>query len=80
MSGMSSLTKLNDALLAELERLASIETTEGEKLEAEINRAKAVSGLANSITNNHKLALSVARERASYKVSDQIVIPKMLEG
>ena len=77
---MNSLTKLNDALFAELDRLERIGHEDHECLRAEIDRAKAVSNLAASITNNHRLALQVARERAETHMCESISIPKMLEG
>ena len=77
---MNSLTKLNDALFAELDRLERVGHEDATKMRAEIDRAKAVSNLASSITNNHKLALEVARDRAALDVSNNVEIPKMLEG
>lgn len=74
----SSMERLNDALFAELGRLESIDTADKEVLRDEIDRAKAVSTLASSITANHRLALEVARERASQKVSESVHVPRML--
>ena len=75
---MNSLTKLNDALFHELERLESIDR-DSEKLREEIDRAKAVANLAGAITCNHRLALEVARERAVMTVSESIQLPAMLK-
>lgn len=74
----SSMERLNDALFAELGRLESIDASDKDALRDEIDRAKAVSGLASSITANHRLALEVARERASAKVCESIHVPAML--
>lgn len=76
----SSMERLNDALFAELGRLESIDASDKDALRDEIDRAKAVSGLASSITANHRLALEVSRERASVKVCESVQVPRMLEG
>lgn len=74
----NDMKRLNDALFAELDRLEAIDATDKDVLREEIDRAKAVSGLASSITANHRLALEVARERASTKVCESVVVPAML--
>ena len=53
----NKLIDLNNALFEQLERLND-EDTKGQKLEVEINRSKAVSGIAREIINNGKLALA----------------------
>ena len=63
----NSLTDLNDHLFAQMERLGD-ETIKGEDLEGEINRARAIAGIADRIINNastvlkaHEVANEVGR-------------------
>lgn len=52
----NKLVDLNNHLFAELERLSD-EDLQGEELTAEINRAKAITGVASQIIANGTLAL-----------------------
>lgn len=54
----NSIIKTNDILLAQLQRLENVEEN---KLEAEMQRAKAIERVAKQIINNNKLALNVAK-------------------
>lgn len=74
----NTLGDLNNHLFAQLERLGD-EDLSGEKLAEEINRAKAVTGVASQIISNGSLVLE------SIKLSDDRMnadtkVPKMLEG
>lgn len=53
---------LDNHLFAELERLSD-EGLEGDALEAEIKRAKAVAGIASQVIAGRSLALEVAKFR-----------------
>lgn len=58
-----SLSKLNEILFSQLERLNS--NLEGEALQIEIERSKAISGVAKNITESAKIqleALQTAKE------------------
>ena len=55
----NTLTDLNNHLFETLERLND-EELQGEKLEAEINRANAISNVAAQIVKNGNLALRAA--------------------
>jgi len=56
----NTLSTLNDHLFGQLERLSSKEIS-GEKLREEIERTRAMSGLAKEMIDNAKLALEVQR-------------------
>lgn len=56
----NKLIDLNDHLFAQMERLSDEDIT-GDKLIEEINRAKAVSGIASQIVANANLALEAAK-------------------
>ena len=56
----NKLTDLNNHLFAQIERLGD-EDLQGDKLQQEIYRAKAVCDVANQIVNNGKLILEAAK-------------------
>lgn len=56
----NKLTDLNNHLFAQLERLND-EELDSEKMELEIKKAKAISGLATEILKSSKLTLDAAR-------------------
>lgn len=68
-------TDLNNHLFEMLERLNDDEVI-GDKLEEEIQRAKAITDVSKSIIENAKLALDAAKLTAEY--SGRVVIPDML--
>ena len=74
----NTLVDLNNLLFAQLERLGD-EDIKGEKLEEEINRAKAVIGVASKIIDNGALALE-AHKFADDQMDIDRKLPKMLEG
>jgi len=74
----NTLGDLNNHLFAQLERLGDEDLT-GDELAEEINRAKAVTGVASQIISTGSLVLE------SIKLSDDRMnadtkVPKMLEG
>ena len=74
----NTLGDLNNHLFAQLERLSD-EDIKGEKLLEDINRAEAVSTIAQQIISNGALALK-AKQIASNSLDADIKMPKMLEG
>ena len=69
----NKLTDLNNHLFAELERLSD-EDLQGEELTAEINRAKAITGVASQIIANGTLALK-AKVIADNSLSADFTVP-----
>ncbi len=74
-----NLSDLNGYLFEQLERLNDEEMTTQE-LSTEIERSKAISGVANNIINNASLALKVSEAFDKKKLVDTSTEkPKMLE-
>ncbi len=74
----NTLGDLNNHLFAQLERLGDEELT-GEKLTEEVNRAKAVMGVASTIINAGSLVLK-SQQYVDEKMNADAKLPKMLEG
>lgn len=75
----NTLGDLNNHLFAQLERLGD-EALEGEKLEEEIERSKAVTSLASQIIANANLVLQAEKFKAETLGRSKADTPKMLEG
>ena len=74
----NKLTDLNDHLFMALERLNDEEITEAE-LYQEIDRAKAIAGVAAQIINNGQLVLKAQKLKMDY-IGEDKKLPPMLEG
>lgn len=74
----NKLSNLNNHLFAQLERLSD-EDIKGEALAEEINRAKAVTGVAAQIVQNGQLVLNAAKY-ADDALDANYRTPKMLKG
>ncbi|MGD9678407.1 MAG: hypothetical protein AB7V16_08700 [Vulcanibacillus sp.] len=70
---------LNNHLFAQLERLGE-EDLQGENLQEEIERAKAVTSIANQIISNGNLVLQAEKFKAETLGRSKADAPKMLEG
>lgn len=77
-SGMNSLGRLNDELFAQLERLSDVDVRDEASLKAEVERSRAVEGIAKTIIGNAETVLAATRMRAEY--TSHASMPKMLEG
>lgn len=73
----NKLEDLNNHLFAQLERLGDEEIA-GEKLQEEIERARAVTDVASQIISNGKLVLDAVKVRADYLDGDSKQMPSML--
>lgn len=71
----NKLTDLNNHLFAQLERLND-ESLEGEALEQEIERSKAITGVSKEVVANGRLVLDAEKHKREYGLSDG---PKLLE-
>ncbi len=74
----NTLGDLNNHLFAQLERLSD-EDIKGEELVEEIERARAVTSIANQIISNGTLVLKAQKFHTDYKSKD-LQKPRMLEG
>ena len=74
----NNLKRVNDILFAQLDRLADVDMTDRERLMTEIERARAVKGLADTVISNGRLALNAAQ--ASTAVGEAVRIPRMIDG
>lgn len=72
---MSDLKKVNDIAFRELDRL---EAASGEELEAEIERARTIKGLADTVISNGNLILRAAQAQTG--VAESMRLPRMLIG
>lgn len=71
----NKLSDLNDHLFAQLERLND-EDLKGEKLEEEIERSKAITGVSKEVVANARLVLDAQKHKAEFGLREG---PKLLE-
>lgn len=75
----NTLGDLNNHLFEELERLNNEELA-GEKLETELERAKAITSVAQQIISNANTILKAKKFQAESLGRSETEMPKMLEG
>lgn len=75
----NTLGDLNNHLFMQLERLSE-EDLQGEKLQEEIERAKAVKEIASQIISNANLVLRAEEFKAETLGRSKVQTPRMLEG
>lgn len=76
---MSNLVQLNDRLFRELDRL---EQAEGDDLDAEIERAKAIGQMSRTVIDNANTMMKAVqlKQQASMDVAEAIAVPTVLLG
>lgn len=75
----NKLIDLNNHLFAEMERLGD-EDLKGEDLDKEIERAKAITGVASQIIANGALALKAEQFKSDVISAKDACVPKFLES
>lgn len=78
MTGNNTLGRLNEALFEELEALRAVDPTDADALAAEVERSKAIEGIAKTVIDNASTVLMATKMRAQY--TNTVSMPKMLEG
>jgi len=80
MAGDNTLGRLNEVLFAELERLNALDVSDADALQAEIERSKAVQGVAKEINISARSVLETAKLRAEWAGAKLAQPSKLLEG
>lgn len=75
----NKLIDLNNHLFAEMERLGD-EELKGDNLIQEIERARAITGVASQIIANGSLALKAEQFKSDIVSAKEAKLPKFLEG
>lgn len=76
----NSLGELNSVLFDQLRDLRACDPRDVEALRAEIERSKAVEGMARMVVGNANVVMEAARMRAEYAPKNGMAMPRMLEG
>ena len=72
----NSLTDLNDYIFQQLDALSN-ESLTAEELEREIERSKAIQGLAKTVIDGANVALQAKKHMDEYGVGDSVEIPML---
>ena len=78
--GENTLGRLNEVLFAELERLNALDSSDAAALQAEVERSKAVQGVAKEINISARSVLETAKPRAEWAGARVAQPSKLLEG
>lgn len=78
MSSHNTLGHMTDMLFEELERLNAVDVTDGDALAAEVERSRAMQGMAKEINASAKSQLDAAQFRAEWAGARQAAVPKVL--
>jgi len=76
----NTLGTLNALLFEELERLNGCDLGDEDAIKVEVERAKAIQGIASQITASSKIVLDTVKLRAEWAGSKHAATPKMLNG
>lgn len=76
----NTLGRLNDVLFDELAALRACDPHDAEALRAEVERSRAVEGIARTVIENAGTVLQATRMRAQYAGERVVRVPRMLEG
>lgn len=79
---MANLMDLNDRIFRELDRLENVDMEDKEARDAEIERAKAISGMVGRAIENANTAMRAAQMTAATMddLAVQVAVPRMLLG
>lgn len=69
---------LNDILFRQIDRLEKTSVKDADAMRGEIDRAKTIKGLADTVVSNGSLVLRA--HDAAYAAGESVAVPKMLLG
>lgn len=74
----NTLGRMTDLLFEELERLNAIDETDADALQAEVDRSRAMQGMAKEINQSARSQLDAAQFRAEWAGARQAKLPPVL--
>lgn len=74
----NNCSELNDILFRQIKRLESLSVKDADAMRGEIDRAKTVKGLADTVISNGNLVLRA--HDSAYEAGESVVVPQMLIG
>lgn len=74
----NDLSKLNDIMFNQIDRLDKMSIKDPAAMEAEIARARTMKGLAETVISNGNLVLRAAQ--TSMEAGEMVQVPRMLAG
>ena len=76
----NTLGRMTDLLFEELERLNAIDATDADALQAEVDRSRAMQGMAKEINQSARSQLDAAQFRAEWAGARVAHLPKVLQA